>query len=104
MAGDPLVKTLQEKLLEIGFTFVGTPDGVIGARTRHAIREFQYYAGKANVAKVNAGPKPERYIDSLEATANAHRLPVGYKPNGKHDLPGDPTRDLIDKWAGANYR
>ncbi|MEZ5762788.1 MAG: peptidoglycan-binding domain-containing protein [Xanthobacteraceae bacterium] len=105
MPADPAVKAIQEKLAEIGFTFVGKPDGVLGARTRMAVREFQHYASKEYVAKLKNGAPPSRYIDGLERVKNNHRFPVNYKPNGRHDLPApDQTLTLLDAWWQAKYR
>ena len=41
----PDVQALQERLLELGYDQVGVPDGIYGARTDQAVRQFQGDSG-----------------------------------------------------------
>jgi len=64
MVGDD-VTTLQRRLTELGFNS-GRPDGIFGADTDHALREFQ--AGVGVVADGTCGPETFRAFDRLIRT------------------------------------
>jgi len=65
------VTALQERLLDLGFD-AGRPDGIFGARTEHALRDFQRNYGL--VVDGTCGPR------TLRALAQLKRSVVGGRP------------------------
>jgi len=59
-------RELQELLLARGYD-VGAPDGLIGARTRAAIKEYQISAGMAVDGRAGA-----RVLKALQSTSPQH--------------------------------
>ena len=57
----PLVKEAQQLLSGLGFN-TGQPDGIIGKRTREAVRSFEYELGIPQTGKIN-----QKLVDILKA-------------------------------------
>jgi peptidoglycan hydrolase-like protein with peptidoglycan-binding domain len=119
------VRQLQNDLRTLGFLFIASADGDFGRTTEWAVREFQIYAGMANVAQVNvprlhgwrpqagtttpevvalglrpnSNPPESFHVGSLDRVANASRYtgPISGVVNQR-------TRDAIDYWLQHNYR
>jgi len=66
MQGDDVLK-LQQRLLELGYTEVGAPDGIFGKMTDAAVRRFQQNNGLEVDGYV--GPKTWKKLFSAEAVA-----------------------------------
>ncbi|MFH7245298.1 MAG: RHS repeat-associated core domain-containing protein [Spirulina sp.] len=108
-AGDPLptagaigfVQELQQDLITLGFTLVGTADGDFGRTVEWAVREFQAYAKMPQLAE-EAVPPPgvtTAYEDRLSAIANP--TPYSGPVSG---VVNDPTRVLIKRWVANRWR
>ena len=119
------VRQLQNDLRTLGFLFIRTADGDFGRTTEWAVREFQIYAGMANVAQLNVGrlhgwqaqagltapevaamglrpnsnPPESYHVGSLDRVANGARYtgPVSGVVNAA-------TRTAIEHWLRNNYR
>lgn len=81
------VRNLQEDLLQLGFTVVGTPDGGFGARTAYAVRELQIEAQDTAVWQETAVPPATSAVPAVYR----HRGPV----NGVVDW---DTAEVIAHW------
>src|SRR5690349_8623943 len=67
----PFIEQLQYDLLELGFSLVGTADGIFGSMTEWAVREFQIYAKMPFLAQEipATSSAPARYVDRLSQVA-----------------------------------
>ena len=79
-APDPLVEAAQRELAERGYD-PGEVDGLMGSRTRRAIREFQRSAGLADTGR----------IDDATLAALGLDPPVGAEPEAGPDAPEADT-------------
>ncbi|WP_095125036.1 peptidoglycan-binding protein [Pseudomonas sp. Irchel s3a12] len=70
------VRKLQEDLITLGFSIVGTPDGGFGSHTEWAVREFQIYASMAQVAKVREEKKGQLLLDSAGSPVKVNNMDV----------------------------
>ncbi|MCT8276510.1 peptidoglycan-binding domain-containing protein [Xanthomonas translucens] len=119
------VRQLQNDLRTLGFLFVTNADGAFGAGTDWAVREFQIYAGMANVARINdarlhgwqpqagitapevaalgtrphSNPPESYYVSSLDRVTNNARYtgPIS-------GIVNSATRNAIEHWLRNNYR
>lgn len=91
----PGVQLLQQDLAELGFSLVGTPDGIFGLHTEWAVRELQLYAKMDNIAQAVASNPV--YADGLIQVPNTNKYsgPISGVVN-------DETCSLIQEWK-ANY-
>ena len=62
---------VQERLIELGFTFIGRPDGIIGPNTIHGIRLFQSIKNGAQTlggdGRVDVGGDTLRWLNAANA-------------------------------------
>ncbi len=100
--GADYVRQLQRDLRKLGITAV-TESGVFDAVTEWSVREFQIYAGMANIAQLTSAAMgaspPERYRDRLQQVANTdvYTGPVSGVVNGE-------TRIVLQVWLAYSYR
>ena len=109
------VKKVQQRLNDLGFTFVGTVDGLVGAKTIGAIKLLQSI--KSGSQEVGGDGRVDVAGDThkwLEATNAPHWLKMpssgdGFvnievqDPNDLHDFGTDWLADMIEA-AGAKYK
>jgi len=103
------IRQLQKRLNDLGFTIVGTPDGVFGPRTAVALRELQIAASYDSIhARTEPGPLDSyavhdalrRYIGPIHGvldaetaeTINVWSNPRQYWPNAPFDRIFNPLR------------
>lgn len=98
VADAPHVTQLQQDLDELGFALVGNPNGVFGATTEWAVREFQIYA-KMRFLASDTGVADPRYVARLQQTLNLYHYsgPICGVVNVG-------TRILIQLWKTNNWR
>jgi hypothetical protein len=96
--GTALVRQLQDDLLGLGFTLVGTPDGTFGNGTAEAVREMQAAARSASTAQA---PTSGGTTDNHAQVA----VPAGQRHAGAVTGMADPaTAAAIDRWITNGWR
>ncbi|HET9444076.1 MAG TPA: peptidoglycan-binding domain-containing protein, partial [Acidimicrobiales bacterium] len=96
------VRQLQDDLVELGFSLVGTPGGVFDRNCRWAVRELQAYAKGTHVARDRQpSPRPTRYSECLEAVAVPAEQRYAGPASGVADL---ATQAVIGHWKTNRWR
>lgn len=96
------VAQLQNDLLELGFSVVGTATGVFDRNCRWAVRELQSYAKGTHVARDGQpSPRPPRYSESLESVSVPSDQRYAGPVSGVVDL---PTQAVVRRWKDNRWR
>jgi hypothetical protein len=96
--GTSLVRQLQDDLLGLGFTLVGTPDGAFGNGTAEAVRELQAAARSVSTAQApTSGGTTDNHVQVA--------VPVGQRYTGAViGMADTATAAAIDRWITNGWR